>query len=129
MPEVPITTSTFTKEPIAADHVIPFAPELVNFILEKSKLRTYRYGRKYDYLQTGDEVGIQNVETKGILAKAEIVGKEYTTFAELPLDTEGHETYRDKEHQRQVFSGYYAYLGRPIEDEDEILVLDFRLVE
>lgn len=128
MPQVPDQTSTFANEPKAEVNVIPFAPELIRFIQENLKLRTYRYGRKYDYLQLGDVVDLTDVTTGQKVAKARITKKEYTAFAKLPLKTEGHETYRDKEHQRQVFSGYYQYLGRPITDDDEFLVLDFELI-
>jgi len=46
----------------------------------------------------------------------------------LPISTEGHEVYQDKEHQRQVFSGYYAFLSRPIKDLDEFLIFEFELI-
>lgn len=128
MPSVPDQTSKFSIEPKAELYVIPFAPELINFIKEKLKLRTYRFGRKYDYLKVGDIVELTDAINRQVAARARITKKEFTTFVELPLETQGHEIYLSKEHQRQVFSGYYQYIGRPIKDEDEILVLDFELV-
>ena len=125
---VPDQTSTYAEEFTRPMYTISFAPELVGFILENRKLTTYRYGTKYDYLQVGDEVAIQNAATKELVARATIKRKTRTTFGELPVKAETHESYKDKEHQRQVLSGYYAYIGRPLEDDDLFLVFDFELV-
>lgn len=126
--QVPDVTSTNNTEFVPDKYVIPFAPELVSLILDDKKSTTYRFGKKYDYLQTGDRVKIQNSNSKKIVADAEITAKAETTFKELPLDDGSHEAYEDKEHQRQVLSGYYAYVGRPISDDDIFLVLDFKLI-
>lgn len=109
-------------------NVIPFAPELIGFILEDLKVTTYRFGKKYDYLQVGDIVSIQDSSSKQIVGSAKITHKSSTTFKDLPLDSSAHESYRDKEHQRSILSGYYAYIGRPIQDEDDFLVFDFQLL-
>lgn len=121
--------TTVNKEEFTADnYAIGFAPELIRFIVEDRKLTTYRYGDKYDYLKVGDEVSIQDSSTGAIAAKVKIVNKRRATFKELPIRIGTHEAYRDKEHQRQVQSGYYAYLGRPIRDDDPFLIFDFELV-
>lgn len=126
--QVPQQTSVNQEEFKPDQYVIAFAPELVAFILEDRKLTTYRFGDKYDYLDVGHEINIQNSNTKEVVAKAIITNKTRTTFGELPIQIGTHESYKDKDHQRQVLSGYYAYLGRPLDDEDPFLVFDFELV-
>lgn len=125
--KAPSKTSVNKDEFKPEPYVIPFAPELVGFILDNLKLTTYRFGTKYDYLNIGDQVSIQDSESKKIAGKATIKSKGKIIFKDLPLNDGSHEAYKSKEHQRQVLSGYYAYLGRPISDEDEFLVLDFEL--
>jgi hypothetical protein len=127
--QVPDNTSINSDEFKPEAYVIPFAPELIDFILKDLKVTTYRFGKKYDYLQLGDEVNIQNSSSQQIVGKAKITGKSSTTFEGLPLDSGTHESYRDKEHQRKVLSGYYAYIGQPIDDKDEFLVFDFKLID
>ena len=126
--QVPSNTSVNTNEFVPDDHVIPFAPELVAFIREEKKLTTYRFGEKYDYLNVGETVKIQNSATKEIVGNALITGKSGSAFKDIPTTTGTHESYRDKEHQREVLSGYYAYIGRPIADDDPFLVFDFKLM-
>lgn len=125
---VPDRTSINKKEFKPDEYAIAFAPELIEFILQDRKLTTYRYGDKYLYLKVGDEISIQDSKTGEIRAKARITGKMKTTFGELPIQIGTHEAYRDKKHQREVLSGYYAYLGRLLVDEDPFLVFDFKLV-
>lgn len=125
---VPDKTSVNSEEFKPDANAIPFAPELISFILEDLKVTTYRFGKKYDYLQVGDVVSIQDSSSKQIMGKAMITGKSSTTFDAIPLNSGIHESYKDKEHQRKVLSGYYAYIGRPIEDKDEFLVFDFKLL-
>ena len=127
MIRVPEKTSKYNKEPEFDEYVVLFAPELISFIKEHGKARTYRFGLKYDYLVMGDNVKIQNHDDKEITFQAEIMNKQRVAFGEIPINTEGHESYRDKEHQREVFSGYYAYLGRKIQDDDLFLMIDFKL--
>ncbi|MBW4061018.1 ASCH domain-containing protein [Candidatus Saccharibacteria bacterium] len=127
--QVPPTTSVNDDEFIPNKNVIPFAPELVQFILDERKLTTYRFGKKYDYHQVGDLVEIQNSTTKEIVGQARILAKRSTTFEGVPVNTGTHESYRDKEHQRQVLSGYYAYIGREIADDDPFLIFDFALIK
>jgi hypothetical protein len=127
--KVPPNTTVNDSEYKPDSNILPFAPELVEFISKNLKLTTYRLGDKYDYLQTGDVVTIQNSATGEPIHKAKITNKSKATFAELPLDDGGHEAYESKEHQREVFSGYYKYIGREIKDEDSFLVISFELVE
>lgn len=126
--KVPQKTSTFKNEPINERYIIQFAPELVKFIKEKKKCVTYRYGLYYDYLKIGDVVKIRDTSTKEVVGLAKIIDKKLTTFVKLPLKTNVHESYEDKEHQRKVFSGYYAYTGREIQDNDPFIVLRFKLI-
>lgn len=123
----PSSTTVNDSEFIPEQNVIPFAPELIDFIINNLKTTTYRFGRKYDYLHVGNTVAIQNSSTKDIIGHAVITRKSYTTFKDLPLSSGSHEAYEDKEQQRKVHSGYYAYLGRPITDDDEYVVFDFEL--
>lgn len=127
--KTPSKTSKYKKEPEFKKNVVPFAPELISFIKEKKKLKTYRFGLKYDYLTVGDEIEIQNCDSKEIVARAKITEKRRIKFKEIPTRIEGHEVYRNKEHQRKVFSGYYTYVGRSIQDDDLFLVINFKLIE
>jgi hypothetical protein len=126
--KVPSKTTINDSEYKPEFNVLPFAPELVDFISKNMKLTTYRFGDKYGYLNVDDTITIQNSETGELVHKAEVTGKSETTFADLPLNDGSHESYRDKEHQREVFSGYYKYIGRSIEDSDKFLVISFKLV-
>jgi hypothetical protein len=127
MINVPDTTTVNTSEFKPDDHSIAFAPELIEFIKDNQKLTTYRFGKKYDHFQVGDLVNYQNSETGEIIGKLSIINKREVTFATLPLENPTHEVYRSKEHQRQVLSGYYAYIGREIVDDDPFLIFDFIL--
>lgn len=127
MIHAPLDGTVIAEEPKNEKYILPLAPELIDFAKSGQKTTTYRYGDKYDYLQIGDAVQIQNVATKEIAATAKIVGKHWTTFRELLLNAAGHEVYQDKEHQRRIFNGYYAYTGQPIEDDSRFLVLEFEL--
>lgn len=121
--------SRYPVEPKPSAYVISFAPELIPAILSGEKVMTYRYNGagKYEYLNVGDKVNIQNSKSDEIVAPGVVTDKERTMFLDLPLDRPGHEPYGNKEEQRAVFSGYYAYLGRPIKDEDPFLILGYKL--
>lgn len=127
MINAPDTTTVNTSEFKPDKDSIAFAPELIQFIKDNQKLTTYRFGKKYDHFQVGDLVNYQDSETGEIIGKLHIVSKTAATFAMLPLDNPTHEAYRNKEHQRQVLSGYYAYIGREITDDDSFLIFDFVL--
>lgn len=127
--KVPSKTTVNNSEYKPDANVLPFAPELIDFITRNIKLVTYRFGDKYVYLKTGDIITIKNSATRKSVCKARIASISKTTFAELPLDDGRHESYEDKEHQRRVFSGYYKYLNRNIKDSDPFLVLEFELVQ
>jgi hypothetical protein len=129
MVKVPDTTTVNTTEFKPDAQSIAFAPELVQFIKDNQKLTTYRFGRKYDHFQIGDIVNYQNSTTQEVVGKLKITGKRETTFADLPLNNPTHEAYADKEQQRKVLSGYYAYIGRKLRDDDLFLVFDFELAK
>jgi len=129
MVKVPRKTTINSKEYIPAPNSIAFAPELIEFISANQKLTTYRFGKKYDYFQVDDLVSYEDSTTGETKGDLRIIGKRETTFADLPLDTATHEAYENKEHQREVLSGYYAFIGRKIADDDLFLVFDFELVK
>ena len=128
MVEVPRETSVNQEEYTPPRDAIAFAPELVAFIKNGEKQSTYRYGLKYDHINVGDVVSIVNSSTQLVETKVKITAKWQITFADLSLSFDKHETYKDKEHQRQVLGGYYAYIGRPIRDDDIFLIFEFELV-
>ncbi len=116
------------SSPILKKDVILFAPELSDFIRKEGKVKTYRYGYKYEYLKIGGQVELREYQTNNLISKAEITSKKYTTFKDIPLNLEGHEIYDSKEHQRRIFSSYYKYLGRKIEDNDPFIIISFKLI-
>lgn len=128
MIKVPEVTSINHREYIPPKGAIAFAPELVGFIRSGEKRSTYRYGLKYDYIDVGDLVDIVDSSTQKVEARIKVSSKKRQIFAELPLSFDSHETYRDKDHQRHVLNGYYAYIGRDIRDDDVFLVFEFKLV-
>lgn len=105
---------------------IDFVPNLIPLILNKTKTLTYRYGDKYIHLNVGDRVYIQDIDLGENVAVAEITKKSIVKFKDLPVRAAGHERYLSKEHQRQVFKKYY---GRQISNEDDMLVLGFKLIK
>ena len=128
MAPVTITNTSNPKEPRPEMYTIPFKHELVELILKGEKVKTYRYGKKYDYLKIGDKVKIQSSKTHEMPCEAIITDKLTTTFKNLPLSTSGHESYNDKEKQRQKFSEYYSYIGREVQDDDPFLIFEFQLI-
>lgn len=104
------------------------SPELVDLILSGEKIKTYRFGHKYDHLKVGDRVKITNSQSNELITNAIIIDKFYQDFKDLPIDIPGHEPYQNKEHQRQIFNGYYKYLDRPIRDDDKFIVFEFKLL-
>ncbi len=128
MVNVPNKTSEYKIEPKHKKYTIHFASELIDLLSKGEKIKTYRFGTKYEYLQVGDNVNLSDLENKKIIGEAKITDKERKLFKDIPVDNTGHEEYRDKEHQREVFSGYYAYLGRKIKDDDMFLVFTFESV-
>lgn len=125
--DVPAKTSTVKDEPRFEDYLLSFASELVEFIKARRKYKTYRLGLKYDYFQVGDKIKLKDYGSSQNFGSAETISKARVPFIKLPLRIEGHECYRDKEHQRQVFSGYYNYKNQKIKDDDIFLVIEFVL--
>lgn len=129
MVKTPEVTSVNKLEYKPPQGSIAFAPELIGIIQSGEKQSTYRYGLKYDYVNIGDMVDIVNSSTEQIETKVVITAKRKTIFKDLPLSFDKHESYSDKEHQRQVLSGYYAYIGHPIKDEEVFLIFEFELAD
>lgn len=110
-------------------YVIQFAPELTGYIRKDGKVKTYRFGNKYDYLNEGDDVELREYGTNNLISKARVKSKEQMQFKDIPLNLSGHEIYESRDHMRKVFSSYYKYIGREIRDEDSFLVFTFDLIE
>jgi hypothetical protein len=128
--KVPRRTSIYKDLHKAPPDTISFAPELVKYITDKRKYRTYRYAdAKYTRMQIGDIVFIKERGQETNFAKAVVTAKKSVKFAQIPpVSPISHEAYRDLEHMRQVISGYYAFLGRPVSDEDPFFIIDFCLI-
>jgi hypothetical protein len=129
--KVPRTTSVFRNDNKSPVDTITFAPELVNFISDRRKYRTYRFADdKYKRIQVGDVVYIKERGKETVFAKALITVKKSVLFSQIPPSSPlAHESYRDREHMRRVISGYYAFLGRPVKDDDQFFVIDFKLIK
>lgn len=104
---------------------IGFASELVPLIKTGKKTLTYRYGDKYEFLKVGDEIDIKDSGTGEIFGRVKIIEMSNTTFDQLPIDRIGHEAYKNKKEQKQIFEKYYG----EIKDNDKILILGFELLE
>ncbi|MCL4397974.1 hypothetical protein M1403_03015 [Patescibacteria group bacterium] len=128
MLKAPKKTTVWTSKINNPKGEIYFPPELIEFVKAKKKSSTYRYGNKYDYLNIGDTIIIRENNKPEPSYKAVITGKKKTFFKDLPLTNPGHEAPENKEHQRQILSGYYAYLGRSIADDDPFIIIDFELI-
>ena len=113
-------------EPPFEKGIITLAPELIEIVKSGKKVKTYRLGDKYDYLKVGDEVQILNTITREFAVNVVVTDKHFLKFIELPYKGIGHEEYKDKEAQRKVFNGYYAFRGEPIADDDLFLVIEFK---
>ena len=105
---------------------IGFAPKLVPLVRDRSKTLTYRLGEKFDFLNIGDTIQVEDSSTGIIFGEVEITEKTYTMFADLPINRAGHEVYPSKEKQREVFAGYY---GRKPDDTDKVIMLGFKLIK
>ena len=127
MIKAPKTTSVNKVEYIPPLGAIAFTPELISLIKSGQKSSTFRYGLKYDHIEAGDVVSIVDSDTGKQEATVIIESKYKTKFCDLPLVFDKHEQYDNREHMRSVLSGYYAYLGRPLRDDDIFLVFEFEL--
>lgn len=115
-------------EPPFERYVISLAPEISDLVIDGKKVKTYRLGKKYDYLKVGDKVKIIDTISREFKANVIITDKYFVAFKDLPIDIQGHERYKSKEEQRRTFNGYYKFTGKQIEDEDKFLVLEFQKV-
>lgn len=100
---------------------IGFAPHLVPLIKNGTKQLTYRIGDKYGFLAVGDKIAVRDSSTNEVFGEIEIIERSYTTFKNLPLNRAGHEIYKSKEEQKEIFSKYYA----EVHDADKVLILGF----
>ena len=126
--EAPEDTSVISEESNSPKGVINFATELIPLIKTKRKTVTFRLGDKYSYLRPDDILEICEYGSKDLVSKAKVTKIDELTFKELPVEYPGHESYRDKEHQREVFNGYYSYTGKNINDDDKFLVICFEII-
>ena len=127
--KVPKKTSVWKVDGKSPVGTMKFAPELIKFIKDRRKYHTYRFAdEKYSQMKVGDKVIIKENFVEEPVGGALITKITKTTFVEIPLNDEGHERAKSKEHQRQVLSGYYAFLGRPITDDDPFLIIEFELL-
>jgi len=108
-----------------------FAPELIPYLKKGQIFSTSRFGwDKYGYLKINDLVKIKKNNSSSILFTAKILSVSKTTFKNLPLRSGvTHLCEQNKEHQRKNLSGYYAFLGRPIADNDPFLIIEFELLQ
>jgi hypothetical protein len=107
------------------DISIGFASNLVPLVVEGLKTLTYRIGGKYDFLKIGDEIDVRDSSSDKVFARVKIIEKDYSTFAELPIDRAGHEVYSSKQEQHDTFVKYYG----EVKNEDRILILGFTVIE
>lgn len=128
MPDDRKKTTVNNDEYIPPKGAIGFAPELITNILNGEKLTTYRFGNKYDYLKVGDVVEAQDSTTGEAACKVVITKMSKLIFEDLPLIINAYETYDNKEQQRDVISGYYAFRGKSIQDKDEFIKFEFELL-
>jgi len=105
--------------------ILPFTDDNCTLIESKDKWKTYRLGRKYDHITSGDDVYVVNSDTGDVVTEVQIKERREVEFSQLPLDEEGHESYESKDHQRKVFNDYYSYIGRDIRYDDTFLVFTF----
>jgi len=110
---------------MTANTSIGFASNLVPLILDGTKTLTYRIGDKYDFLKIGDEIDVRDSSNDKVFAKVKITEKDYTTFADLPIDRVGHEVYSSKQEQRDTFEKYYG----EIKDNYKMLILGFTVIK
>lgn len=105
--------------------ILGFAEESVPLVKDGSKTLTYRLGLKYDFLQNGDTLLIEDSSTHLPFAKIEIVEVTKTSLVDLPIDRRGHEVYSSKEGQRQAFERFYK---RTVLDNDPVMIIEFRVL-
>lgn len=129
MVSVPHKTSKYDFRGDFGKGNLAFAPELIPLILKRDKTLTYRYGDKYSYLHIGDVVNIIDQDNSSIVGTAIIRQISNALFGDIPINQVGHESYSSKEHQREVLSGYYGELGRPLEDKDSFLIIEFEIIK
>lgn len=105
--------------------ILGFAEELVPLVKDGSKTLTYRLGLKYDFLQNGDTLLIEDSSTHIPFAEIEIIEMTKTSFVDLSIDRRGHEVYSSKEEQRQTFERFYK---KAVSDNDPVIIIEFSVL-
>ncbi len=101
-----------------------WAKQLVDPVKTGQKTVTYRLGDKYRYLMPGTILFTHDSQTREVFGQIKIITSQPTTFSELPLVHQGHESYPTKEIQRQTFVAHYQ---QPINGSDPFLIISFEL--
>ena len=102
---------------------LKFTPELTELVKKGEKTSTFRLGAKN--LSVGDTAEFitrYDAETTKPFGFAKITGIKTYVLKDLPVDYEGHETYKSKEEQ---LSAYKEYYGEDVTLESEFTVYDF----
>lgn len=102
---------------------LKFTPELTESIKKGEKTSTFRLGAKN--LSVGDTAEFitrYDAETTKPFGFAKITGIKTFVLKDLPVDYEGHDSYKSKEEQ---LSAYKEYYGEDVTLESEFTVYDF----
>ena len=83
----PDVTSVNLIEPFVGVRDLPFASELIPFVLECGKSVTYRYGTKYAHLKPRDVIFVRDASSNRVVMTAEILEVEEVSFGAIPLAT------------------------------------------
>ena len=96
--------------------ILRFEEKLVHLVLSGKKTSTWRLFDDKN-LGIGDELILQNKDTKENFAKATITGVKDSDFA-------GHETYANTD---EMYKAYRSYYGDNVGPSSVIKMIDFRL--
>jgi mRNA interferase MazF len=106
-----------------SDKQIGFDNALVELIENGTKTLTYRVAETWNFLEFGDYVLVKDSSTEKTFGVLKIEEKRSIFFKDIPLNKEGHEIYESEEDKKAKFEKYY---GRPIEDEEAVIILGFK---
>lgn len=77
-------------------------------------------------MNVGDVIKTKDSSTGNIFGELYITKKERTTFAELPIDQEGHEPYTTRDELRKAFEQYYP---EGVTNDMSVVILGFDFIE
>ena len=97
-----------------------FSQELVPLILSGKMTTSYRLGFKYDFLEIGDLIELENSQTKETIGLATITAKKKVTFLDLPQKFN-----ESLEGKRKRLESYYK---TSISNSDNFLMLEFNFL-